>query len=880
MMKNALHGLLSLVLVLSLIVFSIPATSAPVAAKSYGSWQVLMAFDIDLAECWGRPLHEAWYTCDEWAEYTSGKRAFNTLTARTIEYVWPRTVSYTEFSVPVEGSLLMEVVLEKDAKHNGWLGYDIQRYDDASAKWVSAGWYWKTVVSIDNGKQVSATDTQYDLGLLGQDGEGKPWHPVLKNFPLYPAGKYRLFAFEPVWGQLDAYQPARGSFTIVYMTKGPPCACVKKDVCKDSDGDGVQDWQDLCPSDKGTISANGCATASWLNALTTDSEKYAREHIKKFLSCQNTIDADKVSKDLKFDYNGNDPEYDKGVLRIGGAMFKAFWRAEKDAECTGKAPSMKQGETIYGLLYHELGHYIVDAADVADVTGAGDVHDPWKESNPGKAFDEGRADLIMTLMARYFNRETKEESGYGFAAYQGKIGSQNPNIVGDAVASMLIDLMPSDPCEALKAFMLTQANFAHNQRPPQNIQDWLKGYNNYIYDQYTRKSSTLAQYVQADTRIGETCKKYGINLPVASPYKCVSPEGISGVELNADGTIKKYILNPQVNNIIGFEGEACTVEVPFAGAPLKITPHSDFEVEIAAGNVTVKVNKGSVVIVTPDNRQVTVQQGGSFNYKDTGTGGKGAGSGTGTDSGTGTTLPANSSVLRDYDKSGDSFSFAKGKTCPGCKYSITDEDFFIADRGAQSIIHAFESPGVIDMGAVSLESVKEAPASGYQDSVAPAEGHTYVFKSRGKYGKIYINDILQPPARDITEYEFKWAFQPNGTRTFADSSSAAQPKDQQPKSGSTTTAQNPLLKQVSKFCPISTAYGSTDAPQLSIFRQFRDKVLAKTAPGKELISVYYAASPAIVEMMNGYGFLVPAVRYGMAGPAALVLNSTALAWNN
>ena len=524
-MKQALSGLFSIVMVLSLIFCSLPATSIPVAAKSYGTWQLLMGFDIDLPECWSRPTHEGWYTCEEYTAYQQGKRAFNTLVPRTIEYVWPRTVSYTEFSLPSEGSLLMEVVLTKDATHNGWLEYDLQRYDTASAKWVSIGWYWKSVVQIDNGKQYQTDNTQYDLSLLGVDSEGKPWHPVLKNFPLYPAGKYRLFAWEPVWGQLDAYLPAKGSFAIVYMPKGT-----------------------------GTMSGT--------------------------------------------------------------------------------------------------------------TTG-----------------------------------------------------------------------------------------------------------------------------------------------------------GSSGTVVGSTGT-----------------GQT------------------------AGGRTTVGSSTGAT------------------------------GTGTGGATGAGSQLAASTAVLRDYDKSGDSFSFAKGKTCSGCNYSITDEDFFIADRGAQSIIHAFESPGVIDMGAVPLESVKEAPASGYQDTVVPVEGHTYVFKSRGKYGKIYLNDIQQPPVRTVTEYEFKWAWQSNGTRTFSAAGSQVQSQSGQTDTGSTPQADiqpqpkpksgtNPLTSAISKICPLGAAYGSPEDRRLVIFRQFRDRVLAGSAAGRELTALYYAVSPGAVDLMEKYGFLVPAVRYGLAEPAYFVLHSTAPVWN-
>ena len=636
--------------------------------KPYGAGQVLATFNVDLAECWVCPWHDnAWYLCEEWNKNPNPKAH----TPRNLDYVWPRTISYTNFTVPSEGALLMEVKLEKDAAHPAWLGYDIQRYDDASAKWVSAGWYWKTEVRVEPGKPIYENNKQYDLRLLSLDSDGKPWHPVLKNFPVYPAGKYRVVAWEPPSPQTDAYPPAKGSFTVIFIPSGNP-----------------------------------------------------------------------------------------------------------------------QTETGTGI---------------------------------GTSTDAG------------------------------------------------------------------------------------------------------------------------------------------------------------------------------------------------------------------------------------------ASSSTGT--GTSSALPVGNSVLRDYDKSGDSFSFANGKTCSGCNFNITNEDFFIADRGSQSIIHAFESPGVMDVGNVTLDSVKEAPVSGYQDTATPIQGHTYVFKSRGKYGKIQLENIRQIPTRPITEYEFKWAYQANGTRSFATESTSTQPpvSSTQPPSASsggvyenyhgsadtggdvrmnywhaqTFTAQsnhpvssvkimvyrignpgslivslratdtnghptgtdllsgttsgdtlplattgewrevgfpssynltsgikyaiivrapgggggnvvkwlhdntapdyktgnressgdsgatwqadpgtdylfevlgapsgpaqspttppatspssppsNPLAKTLGKLCPLSTAYGSPEAPELCVFRQFRDRFLAKHPIGTVVINTYYYYSPFFVELMMRYEILQPLVKYCLAEPTAVILNNTNTIWNN
>jgi len=144
------------------------------------------------------------------------------------------------------------------------------------------------------------------------------------------------------------------------------------------------------------------------------------------------------------------------------------------------------------------------------------------------------------------------------------------------------------------------------------------------------------------------------------------------------------------------------------------------------------------------------------------------GAGRDNNTGGGTILSA-TTVIRDWDKSNDWFGFTRGNVCAGCGFNQTGGDFFIADRGSDSIIHVFESPGIIDMGNVAIDSVKEAPGSGYQEGAVPVAGHTYIVRSKGKYSRFRIEQIKSPPNVPITEYSIKWAYQPDGTRSFGDS---------------------------------------------------------------------------------------------------------------
>ena len=55
--------------------------------------------------------------------------------------------------------------------------------------------------------------------------------------------------------------------------------------------------------------------------------------------------------------------------------------------------------------------------------------------------------------------------------------------------------------------------------------------------------------------------------------------------------------------------------------------------------------------------------------------------------------------------------------------------------------------------------------------------------------------------------------------------------------------------RVQEKCPASILFG-TDNPQLDVLRLFRDEVLSQTSEGKELIELYYAWSPFLVEAME------------------------------
>jgi len=68
------------------------------------------------------------------------------------------------------------------------------------------------------------------------------------------------------------------------------------------------------------------------------------------------------------------------------------------------------------------------------------------------------------------------------------------------------------------------------------------------------------------------------------------------------------------------------------------------------------------------------------------------------------------------------------------------------------------------LGAVSIDSVTEAPASGYSTDGTATAGHTYALQlSDGTYTLVYItslSDVFFSPS------SFQYKHQKNGTRNF------------------------------------------------------------------------------------------------------------------
>jgi hypothetical protein len=75
------------------------------------------------------------------------------------------------------------------------------------------------------------------------------------------------------------------------------------------------------------------------------------------------------------------------------------------------------------------------------------------------------------------------------------------------------------------------------------------------------------------------------------------------------------------------------------------------------------------------------------------------------------------------------------------------------------------SEGIYSFGACSLDSIAEAPTSGYSSSVTAAQGYTYAIKtSDNNYVLIHINNLGVAPVPFTSTFSYK--YRPDGSRTF------------------------------------------------------------------------------------------------------------------
>ncbi len=71
------------------------------------------------------------------------------------------------------------------------------------------------------------------------------------------------------------------------------------------------------------------------------------------------------------------------------------------------------------------------------------------------------------------------------------------------------------------------------------------------------------------------------------------------------------------------------------------------------------------------------------------------------------------------------------------------------------------------------------------------------------------------------------------------------------------------IKLVRPCLLIDAVYGAPNSPQITIFRNFRDKVLKKSKTGKHLIQLYYKYSPEYTILLKKNSRFIPAIRWSL-----------------
>ncbi len=81
------------------------------------------------------------------------------------------------------------------------------------------------------------------------------------------------------------------------------------------------------------------------------------------------------------------------------------------------------------------------------------------------------------------------------------------------------------------------------------------------------------------------------------------------------------------------------------------------------------------------------------------------------------------------------------------------------------------------------------------------------------------------------------------------------------------------------FCFIATAaYGTPNAEQIDVLREFRDVVLAQSSLGSRFVTLYYQLSPPVAEVISENGFLRTLTRDLLVDPVVRIVQATGHVW--
>ena len=90
-----------------------------------------------------------------------------------------------------------------------------------------------------------------------------------------------------------------------------------------------------------------------------------------------------------------------------------------------------------------------------------------------------------------------------------------------------------------------------------------------------------------------------------------------------------------------------------------------------------------------------------------------------------------------------------------------------------------------------------------------------------------------------------------------------------------------ILESFLDECFIATAaYGTSSAEEIDVLRSFRDRVLARSDAGRDLIAFYYAASPPLAELIARHEVLRLLVRECVVDPVVWCSSLLQPAWQS
>jgi len=490
----------------------------------------------------------------------------------------------------------------------------------------------KGVVTVDPGREVLTT------GIGCHSGGGIGIRKVGAKIGAPPGqefepGRYHvdLEAVSNPWMPFWCHQIYRYKVYFIPSVPVPP----KQPILKDTDGDGVPDCRDLCPkiSGKGEF---GCPKNIHLTKCLEEAQKILREQIYRFAEACDIENAHEKSQKLRLvmDNSVTNPYYKNKTIHMHITDFTNFLRAELGVKCNEKVNPAQFRK--HATLYHELGHFLADMLEVADVDFAGESHDQWELSHPGTAIDEARADLTMVLMSRFLKRPLVGEPSFDRKTASEKLGKYTKgdgNKIPEVITSFWLDILPKDPGKALKIFNNAQKEwqkYQEDNRPPQDIGDWLVGYSRLLSvptlpatSVHDTVSLKVKPAIQEDQEIAKKLKIYKIQPDTGLIEHIDPPSAVQNIRLEPEEKYEAMMgwrKTGSWNKIIVLKSEPMSLKVYGSRVSVfirtskgRFKTHSvktEYEVvHSEKGQIIVRALEGTVKIEPPDREPLIIREG-------------------------------------------------------------------------------------------------------------------------------------------------------------------------------------------------------------------------------------------------------------------------------